>query len=521
MGGGSCGCIVMARALLQLRDTLFKDIARDRGDGVLVFKTFINGEWIDTGNYFEVHSPIDGTLIALVSIPPMDLVEKTLENMYRTGRWSVRDTPGDKRLEQLEKLANLLSDHRDDIVEALVIDSGKTYSQARGELNASIERIKKAKMDLRRLMGEYIPGDWSLLTLESEGIVRKEPYGIVLAITPFNYPLFDTVNKFTYSYVAGNAVLMKPSSLDPIPVILFTKLLQEAGFPKYSYSLLTVKGRDLSSILPDRRIGAITFTGSTETGLEIIRKAGIKKYVMELGGGDPAVVLEDADLERAAGNIAVGITAYAGQRCDAIKLILVMEPVYEEFKKLLVKELEGYKVGDPRCPAYTVGPLINKEAVDNMMKAVEEAVGKGGVILYGGKRLGDTYVEPTLIEFKDKEKLLETKLFKDEVFAPVAVIAPIKTIDEAIEIINKRRYGLDAAVFGKDVNKIRKLIRYLEVGAIYINEYPRHGIGYYPFGGRKDSGMGREGIGYSIEEVTAWKTIVYNYRGKGVWRYLV
>lgn len=515
------GCILMDNVILDLKDNLFKNIYRVREDGVLVFKTFIDGQWIDSGDYLEVHSPIDGSLIALVSKPSLELVHKTIDKMYSKGRWAVRDTPGDRRLDLLEKLADLLSHHRDDIVEALVIDSGKTYSQARGEVNASIERLRKAKMDLRRLMGEYIPGDWSQLTLESEGIVRKEPYGIVLAITPFNYPLFDTANKFTYSFVAGNAVLLKPSSLDPIPVILFVKLLEEAGFPKEAFALLTIKGSEMREILPDRRIGAISFTGSTETGLEVMRTGGIKKYVLELGGGDPAIVLSDTDIEHAAGNVAVGITSYAGQRCDAIKLILVEKPVYEDFKANLIEELGKYKVGDPRCPAYSVGPLISKHAVDNAMKAIEDAVNKGGKKVYGGKRLGETYMEPTLIEFTDKNELLKTKLFVDEVFAPVALILPIENIDEAIGIVNKRRYGLDAAIFGKDINKIRKLIRFLEVGAIYINEYPRHGIGYYPFGGRKDSGIGREGIGYSIEEVTAWKTIVYSYRGRGVWRYLL
>ncbi len=510
-----------SKLVLELRDTVFQDIYRVRSDGVLVFKTYIAGKWIDTGKYLEVYSPIDGSLIALVSIPDKRHVEEALKQLYEKGRWIVRDIPGDRRLEQLERLAEQLSMHREDIVEALVVDAGKTYSQARGEVEAAIERIRKAKMDLRRLVGEYIPGDWSLITLESEGIVRKEPYGIVLAITPFNYPLFDTVNKFTYSYVAGNAVLMKPSTLDPISVLLFTRLLQEAGFHRETYSLLTMPGAELGDILADKRIGVISFTGSTETGLEIIRKAGIKKYIMELGGGDPAIVLGDADLEAAAGAIAVGIVSYAGQRCDAIKIILVAEEVYEEFKKLLLNELSKYRVGDPRCPAYSVGPLINKEAADKMMDAIRDAVEKGGQVIYGGKRLGDTYVEPTLIEATDKEKLVEMKIFNDEVFAPIAVITPIKNVDETIKILEKRRYGLDAAVFGRNVNEIRKLIRYLEVGAIYVNEYPRHGIGYYPFGGRKDSGMGREGIGYSIEEVTAWKTIVYSYRGKGVWRYLL
>ncbi len=513
--------MVLDETLLVLHDSLFRDIYRVRDDGVVVFKTYIDGEWIDTGDYIEVHSPIDNSLIALVSKPKLEAVESTIDKMYRMGRWKVRDTPGDKRIELLEKVADLLREHKDDIVESLVLNAGKTYSQARGEVEASIERLRKAKMDLRKLIGEYVPGDWSYTTLETEGILRKEPYGIVLAITPFNYPLFDTVNKFTYSFVAGNAVLFKPSSLDPIPVILFTRLLEEVGIPKYSYTLLTLSGRDTTEILGDRRIGVISFTGSTETGLEIIRNAGIKQYIMELGGGDPVVVLDDADLEQAAGNIAVGITSYAGQRCDAIKLVLPEEPVYEELKKLIVDKLSKYRVGDPRCPANSVGPLITPSVADTMMEAVKDAVEKGGVILYGGKRLGPTYVEPTLIEFRDREKLYETILFKKEIFAPIAVITPVKNVDEAIEIINKRRYGLDAAIFGKDINKIRKLIRYLEVGAIYINEYPRHGIGYYPFGGRKDSGIGREGIGYSIEQVTAWKTIVYNYRGRGVWRYLV
>jgi glyceraldehyde-3-phosphate dehydrogenase [NAD(P)+] len=507
--------------LLELRDHVYMDIVSGERGGLPILKTIIDNKWVDTGDYIEVRSPINNRPIALVSKPNGKLIEEALENMHVRGRWSVRDLPGDRRLELLGRLADIMRLHRDDLVEALVVDTGKTYSQARGEVDAAIERISKAKIDLRRLVGEYIPGDWSLLTLESEGIVRKEPYGIVLAITPFNYPLFDTVNKFVYSFVAGNAVLMKPSSLDPIAVILFARLLGEAGFPPHSYSLLTVSGSELTPILQDRRIGVISFTGSTETGLSIMRAGGIKKYIMELGGGDPAIVLSDADLDHAAGNIAVGLTAYAGQRCDAIKLILVAKDVYSEFKDLLVSKLSNYKVGDPRCPATSIGPLITPEAADRMMNAVKEAVDKGGSVIYGGRRLGETYVEPTLIEVADKDKLVSLRLYSDEIFAPVALIAPIENIDEAIKLVNNRRYGLDAAIFGRDVNSIRKLIRYLEVGAIYVNEYPRHGIGYYPFGGRKDSGIGREGIGYSIEEVTAWKTIVYNYRGKGVWRYLV
>jgi glyceraldehyde-3-phosphate dehydrogenase [NAD(P)+] len=177
-------------------------------------------------------------------------------------------------------------------------------------------------------------------------------------------------------------------------------------------------------------------------------------------------------------------------------------------------------VGDPRDPDTDMGPLIDERAAEEMLEAVREAERAGAKILVGGRRIKGSYVEPTLVEVRDKRLLRRLRLYRDEIFAPVAVITSFRDLDEAIEIANGRRYGLDAAIFGESIARIRKLIRYLEVGAIYINEYPRHGIGYYPFGGRKDSGIGREGIGYSIEYVTALKTIVYNYKGKGIWEYM-
>jgi len=242
---------------------------------------------------------------------------------------------------------------------------------------------------------------------------------------------------------------------------------------------------------------------------------------MELGGGDPAIVLADADIKLAAERIAMGIYSYAGQRCDAVKLILAEEYVYEELKKLVVAELTKVKVGDPRDPDTVMGPLIEVKAVDEMMLAIDEAVKLGGRIVYGGKRLGPTYVEPTLIEFTDKDAMKRSMLYQKEVFAPIALLTSFGEVDEAINLANGRKYGLDVAIFGVNMEKIRKLIRYLETGAIYINDMPRHGVGYYPFGGRKYSGIGREGIGYSIEYVTAYKTVMYNFKGRGIWRYLL
>ncbi len=499
---------------------LLKDIVAE-SDGLPLYKAYLPGAgWVEGDGRIAVRSPIDGSTVAYSARVSLESGLKSLSVVYRSGRWSIRGLPGERRLEALLRAADLMEEAFNDFVDVLIAIAGKTRKQAEGEVEASIDRLRKAPLDLRRLQGDYIPGDWDRHTLESEALVRREPYGVVMAIIPFNYPLFDTVNKVAYSMLPGNAVIIKPTSQNPLPSIMFVRLLLEAGIPQDSIAVMPMPGGDAEKLAADRRISVVSLTGSSSTGKRILAAAGIKQYILELGGGDPAIVLADADLRLAASKVATGIASYAGQRCDAIKLVLVEEPVYQEFRELLVRELRSLKVGDPRRSDTDVGPVISEEAADRMMEAVKEAVEAGGRVLVGGRRLGPTLVEPTLVEVLDHDVLKGLRLYREEVFAPVAVITPFKSLDEAVELANGRPYGLDAAIFGENITRIRRLIRLLEVGAIYINEYPRHGIGYYPYGGRKDSGVGREGIGYSIEQVTALKTIVYNYRGRGIWEYL-
>jgi glyceraldehyde-3-phosphate dehydrogenase [NAD(P)+] len=496
-----------------------REIYTVNSDEVLSFKTYIAGIWTSTKDLEEVKSPIDLEVYAKVPKLNYEMVDMALQTLYRKGRWEIRDMPGEKRLKVFHTLASLLEKFRQDFVNVLVIGNGKTPSAANGEVNAAIERLERADLDVRKLYGEYVPGDWSTESLEAEAIVRREPLGIVLAITPFNYPLFDVVNKFVYSTVAGNAFILKPASATPLPAIMFAKLAEMAGFPKEALAVITIPGKEMDKIVQDKRIGVISLTGSTETGEQVMKIGGIKQYVMELGGGDSALVMADADPKVSAQKIVTGITSYSGQRCDSIKFVFAEEPIYDKLKENLVEELRKVKVGDPRQDGVTMGPVIDPKTVDEFEFAVKDAVSKGGVILYGGKRLGATYIEPTLIEI-DKSRVKDLYLYKKEVFLSIAVLTQVSNIEEAIELSNGRRYGLDAALFGNDINKIRKAVRMLEVGAVYINEYPKHGIGYFPFGGRKDSGIGREGIGYTIEYVTAYKTVVYNYKGKGIWEYL-
>ena len=496
-----------------------REIYTVNSDEVLSFKTYIAGIWTSTKDLEEVKSPIDLEVYAKVPKLNYEMVDMALQTLYRKGRWEIRDMPGEKRLKVFHTLASLLEKFRQDFVNVLVIGNGKTPSAANGEVNAAIERLERADLDVRKLYGEYVPGDWSTESLEAEAIVRREPLGIVLAITPFNYPLFDVVNKFVYSTVAGNAFVLKPASATPLPAIMFAKLAEMAGFPKEALAVITIPGKEMDKIVQDKRIGVISLTGSTETGEQVMKIGGIKQYVMELGGGDSALVMADADPKVSAQKIVTGITSYSGQRCDSIKFVFAEEPIYDKLKENLVEELRKVKVGDPRQDGVTMGPVIDPKTVDEFEFAVKDAVSKGGVILYGGKRLGANYIEPTLIEI-DRSKVKDLYLYKKEVFLSIAVLTQVSNIEEAIELSNGRRYGLDAALFGNDINKIRKAVRMLEVGAVYINEYPKHGIGYFPFGGRKDSGIGREGIGYTIEYVTAYKTVVYNYKGKGIWEYL-
>jgi len=511
--------IMREKASLQLKSPQLKEVFAPGDNRIPNFKAYLAGDWHLSSELIDVKSPIDLGVIARVGRVGSARIQAMLETIFEKGRWEVRDIPGERRLEVYHRTADLLEKNLVDFASTLIVNAGKTRPAAEGEVKASIERLRRSDLDTRRVLGDFIPGDWSAETLETEAVVRREPIGVVLAIVPFNYPLFDAVNKLVYSTIVGNAIIVKPASSTPLPVLLLARVLELAGFPPQGFAVVTMRGSDMSDLVSDNRINGISLTGSTETGIKLLRSTGIKQFVMELGGGDPAIVLHDADIPWAVKRIFVGITSYAGQRCDAIKLVLAEKPIYRELKRGLVSEFRKVKVGDPRDSSTTMGPLIDVETAEEMDKSVKDAVRNGGKVLAGGESFRKNYVQPTLIELS-KRQVRKTTLYRNEVFAAAAILCEVSDVEEAISLANGRRYGLDASVFGKDVNKIRRLTRMLDVGAVYINDSPKHGIGYFPFGGRKDSGIGREGIGYTLDHVTSHKSVVYNYKGKGIWEYL-
>lgn len=497
---------------------IFKPIFDMGSDGKPIFKNYLAGKWVRGTSTVDLISPIDGSVFCHVSKLSPEQMAETVNVIYEKGTRAIRDCPGNERMKAFLKAANLLKENRADLVDALVRGGGKPYNNADGEVTATIERLEKTAMEFSHVIGDYIPGDWNEETMESEAIVKREPFGILFAISPFNYPLFISMTKIIPALLLGNAVILKPASAVPISSILMTRLLEVAGLPKESFATILIDGKDTTKYLSDIRIQSISFTGSTEVGQILLRNAGIKQFHLELGGKDPAIVLNDADPKKTVDKLIKGLLSNSGQRCDAIRLVLVENEKYDEIKQLLI---DSYTKITPENPLENknamIGPLIDVDAADSIEETFKDAVAKGAKSLIPFKRKGN-YVWPILLE-ADPSIVGNLKAYVEDTFGPLALLIKVDSEKQASQIANGTPFGLDACIFGADGFRMRKLARTLDVGAVFLNDHPRHGIGYYPFGGMKNSGIGREGIGYSIHQLTTTKTIITNFKGEGVWKF--
>jgi len=490
---------------------VFKPIYTLTKEGTFDFKMLLDGEWVSLEQRIEVRSPIDGSLVATVPSSSEREAEKAVVSSY-TNRSLIRTIPAVKKIDIFQRARELLLQNIDSFATILTLEAGKPRSNAEGEVKATAERLKLTPDEYGKIRGEHIPGDWSEETIGTSADVLREPLGVVLAIAPFNYPLYITATKVIPALLASNSVVVKTSSKDPLSFLMFGRLLEIAGIPKGTLNIITGRGAIGEYLAVHKKVNMLTFTGSTEVGKKLARLVGLKILHMELGGKGCAIVLADADLELAATETVKGSLGYSGQRCDAVSRVLIEESIAEPFVKRVLKEVESYKMGDPRDPSVKLGPLIDHNAVERVHALVLDAVERGANLLVGGKHEGN-YYQPTVLD----NVPTDAKIAWDETFGPVIPIMHVKNVDEAIELANKSRYGLDSCVFTNNINLARKVVKRLEEGELTINAAPRHGVGYYPFGGNKDSGLGREGIGYSIEEMTRLKTIVYNWKPAKVW----
>jgi glyceraldehyde-3-phosphate dehydrogenase [NAD(P)+] len=476
-------------------------------EAIPTFRLFIHGLWLDAkgGSTFDVDTPIDDRVIARVPDSAPSDVEAAVDAAVG-GHRSMEAIAGSDRIDVFDRARALLLEHKDDFVRVLTAEAGKPPKDAEGEVNATADRLRLVMNESRHIFGEFIPGEWAKDAKGRAAIVSRVPLGVIAAICPFNYPLFIAAGKAIPALLTGNSVVLKPASDTPLSMLLFARVLEEAGVPAGAFNVVTGRGGAVGkSLASSGQVAMVSFTGSTQVGESIVEVAGIKKLHLELGGKGMAIILEDADLERAAEKCVEGSLKNAGQRCDAISAILVVDSVADAFVEHVAKEMDAWKAGDPNASGVRVGPLINRGAASHVRKLIEDAVAQGAKLLRGGALKG-CYVEPALLDHVP----ISARIAFEETFGPVATVIRIQGEEEAVQISRMSRYGLDSCVFTNDYRRVWDIAHRLRVGELTVNDAPRHGVGFFPFGGSKASGIGREGIGYSVDEMTELKTIVLN-----------
>jgi glyceraldehyde-3-phosphate dehydrogenase [NAD(P)+] len=502
----------MSNGSLELKlSPIFREIY-EMIDGVITFKMLVGGAWqpSKSGRTSDVISPIDGSVIARSQMA--DHGDVDLAATFAHENRGIRDLPAIERIEIFNCAARMLDEHMDEFARVLQLEAGKTVKDAQGEVAATMHRLKLTMEEARKIFGDYVPGDWSIDTVGKMALVIREPVGVIAAISPFNYPLYIASSKIIPALLAGNSVLAKPSSSNPISATMFVRVLEKAGIPKGSISIITGSGEETgNAIVSQEKIDMINFTGSTPVGKGISQGAVMKKLHLELGGKAYALVLEDANLDQAAESCVAGSLKYSGQRCDAISAVLALEPIADKLSDKIVENVDKWKFGDPRDGSVMMGPVISKRAAERIHGMVTDAIDKGAELLKGGK-YHDAYYEPTVLD----NVPIYADIAKEETFGPVITIIRPKDEDEALKIARSSGYGLESCIFTRDFYRMWRVAKALEVGGVTINGYPSHGVGYFPFGGIKDSGMGREGVGYSIDEMTNLKTIVFNLEAGGL-----
>ncbi|RUM87350.1 MAG: aldehyde dehydrogenase [Thermovibrio sp.] len=468
----------------------------------------IGGKRVFKREEIEERFPYDGSLIGTIPRGREEDVRLAVESA-EIGFEKMKELTAYERFRILERAARLLSRKSDRFAELLVKEVGKTIREAYGEVGRAVNTITLSAEEAKRVLGEEVRFDAAPGVKGKVGFYRRVPLGVIGCITPFNFPLNLTCHKVAPALAVGNSVVIKPSENTSLVVIELAELLIEAGFPPEAVNVVTGYGEEAGDSLvrhPDVRM--ITFTGSVQTGKIIMSRGGLKKYAMELGSNAGVYVDSDQSekLSRIAEKVARGGFALAGQVCISVQRVFVHEKLFDEFVKELCSFTKGLKVGDPRLEETDVGPVINREAADRIVDWIGEAVDLGAKVLCGGRRLSDTLIEPTVVVSVPKE----AKLFRSEVFGPVIMVNPVSSIEEGIGEINDSPYGLQAGIFTDNLKNAFKFADEVECGGIMVNEIPTFRVDQMPYGGVKESGIGREGPKFAVEEMTEIKTICFD-----------
>jgi glyceraldehyde-3-phosphate dehydrogenase (NADP+) len=468
-------------------------------------KMLIGDRWVDKAEKIEVRNPFHNEVVDTVPAGDQDDVEAALRAAGEGFKIN-RDLPVHKRISVLYKAAEILRGRQEEFARTIATEGSKTIREARKEASRCVDTITISAEEARRVVGETIPFDSRPGSENRLGYYYRFPIGIIAAITPFNDPLNLVAHKIGPAIAGGNAVVLKPATATPLSALKLGEVLIEAGLPWKILNIVTGYASKIADyLISDPRVRMVSFTGGTEAGLEIVRKAGLKKIGMELGSNSPVIVMDDCNLEKAAELSVSGAFWAVGQNCIGVQRVYVHQNVYDEFERRFVALTKKMKVGFQLDEDTDMGPLISEGEARRVEDWVKEAVAMGAELLTGGKREG-TLFEPTV--FRNMPEA--ARLNCDEVFGPVVNLYKVKSLDEAIEKANSVRYGLQGAIFTRSLDNAFKAIRELEVGGVIVNDSTDYRIDMMPFGGVKWSGLGREGIKFALLEMTEPKVVCFN-----------
>lgn len=467
---------------------------------------YLQGKWVEEGTPVEIRAPYDGTPLAQVFQGLREHAETAIAAAVRAFG-TMRKLPAFERQRVLRSIAQHIGSRKEEFARTLAQEAGKPLKAARTEVERAIFTFTVAAEETTRIPGEYLSLDWQQFTAGRWGIVRRFPLGPIAGITPFNFPLNLVAHKVAPAIASGCSIVLKPAPQTPLSSLLLAEAVEQAGLPDGAFNVLPLSNEDAGLLITDERIKLISFTGSAAVGWDIKRRAGKKKVVLELGGNAGVIVHSDTDLPWAAERCVTGGFGYAGQTCISVQRILVERSAFTKFRDLLLAGVSKLKVGDPMDDSTDLGPLIRESDAVRAMEWVEQAVADGATLLRGGKRLG-SILEPTILTGTRPDM----KVNCQEIFAPVVTLESYDDFSQALRQINESPYGLQAGVFTRDAGRIFQAFEELEVGGLIVGDVPTFRIDHMPYGGVKDSGLGREGLRYAIEEMTEPRLLVMNLR---------
>ena len=464
-------------------------------------KLLIGGAWIETGNWIDVASPYSGETVGRVAKAGADETRRAIDAAEEAMR---EPLPAHKRAEILVRVAGFLGRRHDEVARTISDEAGKPMKAARVEARRAMSTYTFAAVEARKLAGEMVPMDASQAGEGKLAFTLRRPIGVVGAISPFNFPLNLVAHKLAPALAAGCAVVLKPASQTPLSALLLAELETEAGLPPGWLNVLVGPASEIGDVLiEDERVKALTFTGSGAVGWKLAERAPKKRVKLELGNATPVIIAEDADIDTAGQAMAANAFSFAGQSCISVQRIYVEAPAYDRFLERFLPRVEELMLGDPADEETDVGPVIDEDARERILEWIEEARAGGARVLTGGELEGEL-IRPTVIADAGPE----LKVSCDEVFGPVCTVNSVGSLDEAIELANGTRYGLQAGIFTTKLETALRAAQELEFGGVIVNEAPTFRADQMPYGGVKDSGNTREGPAYAVRELTDERLVV-------------